>query len=332
MHSKIKAISVYLPEVIVTNEDLCKENPNFTPELLFKKTGVRSRRNIPLTMPPSDYALLSFQKFCLENPWFDKNDVDFIIHCSEGFDYRSPSTAGIIQKKAGMRKQAGAMDLLLSCSGYTYGLLLAHSLIISKQCKNVLFIAQAVPNWVIHKDDIEMRALFGDASSCTLISESDTPGIGNFAYGSDGTGEKALRVIKSGCSGLIDANWFDEQKDYLPHGRMEMNGLEILSFSLETVPPLVEETLRKNNLVMDDIQLFCLHQASTFLLKSLRRKMKIPDEKFIIDMEFTGNTVAASIPICLVNCMEKSLVKKGDKVLIAGYGSGFSWAATVLTI
>lgn len=332
MFSKIKAISYYLPEKVISNEDLCLVNSDIDSNQLFKKTGVKYRRNIPLTTPPSDFALLSFEKFCSEHPWFDKNEIDFVIHCSEGFDYRSPSTAGIFQKKAGLSNKTGAMDMLLSCSGYTYGLLLAHSLIISKQCKNVLFIAQGVPNWVIHKNDIEMRALFGDASSCTLISSSETPGIGNFCFGSDGNGENSLRVIKSGCSGLIDANWFEEQQDYLPHGRMQMNGIEILSFSLAKVPPLIEDTLKANQLKFEDIDMFCFHQASTFILKSLRRKLGIPEEKFIINMENTGNTVAASIPICLVDYLQSGKLKSGDKVLIAGFGSGFSWSATVITI
>jgi len=333
MNSKIKAISYYLPDKILTNKELA-ECPNSEPEsVLYKLTGVKERRILDRKIIPSDFALASFRHFLEKHPGINKNDIDFLIYCSEGTDYRSPSTAAVIQQKCGLQKTTGAFDLSLSCSGYVYGLLLAHSLIASGNARNVLFIAQGVPSWVIHNENIQMRALFGDASSCTLISTSESEGIGKFVTGTDGSGEDALRVISSSANDPLDADWFgtENNNDYLPYGRMEMKGIDIFSFSLEIVPGLISETLQKNKLTIDQIDLFVFHQANGFMLEMLRRKIGIPEEKFFMFMEEVGNTVSASIPLCLAQADEKGLLKEGKKVLIAGFGSGFSWGCTVVT-
>lgn len=335
MNAKIKAVSYYLPERIITNEYLASiSSPPVTPESIFKKTGIRERRMLEPRAVPSEIALTAFHKFHQEHPEINKEEIDFLLYCSEGTDYRSPCTAGILQNKIGLKTTCGGLDIGLSCSGYTYGLLLAKSLIECGHCRNVLFIVQAVPTTVIHESNIELRALFGDAVGITLITATGDPGIGKFVTGMDGTGENSLRVVRSSLNDPLDAEWFGEmnQNCYLPFGRMEMNGIDIFNFSLRVVPPLIAETLEKNNCTKEDIDWFVFHQANVLMLKSLRRKLSIPEEKFIIQMEKTGNTVSASIPICLTDMINTGTAKKGDKILLAGFGAGFSWSATVMTL
>ncbi len=335
MESKIAAISYLLPDNILSNDDLAAlSKNNDTANAIFRKTGIQSRRIMDKDFLPSDFAVLCFQKFLNEHPEVNKNDIDFLIYCGEGTDYRSPCTAGIIQHKAGLKQSVGGFDVGLSCSGYVYGLMIASSLIKSGACKNVLFIAQACPTTVLHPEDLELRALFGDASSCTLISASEKTGIGKFVSGMDGSGEHALRVVSSSINDPLDKDWFGQENNFcdLPYGRMEMNGIDIFNFSLRVIPSLVKETLEKNNLTADEIDFFVLHQANVLMLKALRRKLNIPEEKYIINMENTGNTVMASIPICLVDLMKSGKAKAGSKIFIAGFGSGFSWSATVITL
>lgn len=334
MKSEIAAVSYYLPGKILTNEELADLNKNTSAGELFKRTGVKERRILDRSILPSDFALASFRNFLQQHPKIDPNEIDFLIHCSEGTDYRSPCTAAVIQHKCGLTKSTGAFDLSLSCSGYVYGLLLASSLIESKQAHNVLFIAQGVPSWVVHEEETEMRALFGDASSCTLIRSASHERIGNFVTGTDGAGEHALYVDRSSGNHPLDEKWFGEENNFcfLPYGRMKMNGVDIFSFSLSVVPGLVAGTLEKNGLTENDIDLFIFHQANAFMLETLRKKMKIPVERFVISMEKTGNTVSASIPVCLSQCILSGRAQKGNKILIAGFGAGFSWAATVITL
>ncbi|HTB31407.1 MAG TPA: ketoacyl-ACP synthase III, partial [Bacteroidia bacterium] len=256
------------------------------------------------------------------------------IFTTEMVDRRGPATACVLQNKLGLPTSLGAIDIPMGCSGFIYGLMVANSLINTKVAKNILFLTGDAATKVIHPRDHELRMIFGDAMAVTLISESETNGIGGFVYGTDGTG--APNLIVEGCCGgeKPTHEWLDKYADAggMAYGMLSMKGTEILTFSLRKVPPLVKETLEKQNLTMEDIDLFIFHQASGFILEVLRRKMKIPKEKFFTNIENLGNTVAATIPLALYDAQKEGRAKKGSKVLIAGFGIGYSWGATVITI
>jgi 3-oxoacyl-[acyl-carrier-protein] synthase III len=332
--ASIKAISYYLPEKVLNNEELSKIFPEYTPEEIFKRTGIRERRIAAPNEIPSDSAVIAAEKFFAEHTFCKKADIDFLLFTTEMVDRRGPATACVLQHKIGLPVTVGAMDIPMGCSGFIYGLLVAQSLIHSKVAKNVLFLTGDAATKVIHPADHELRMLFGDAMAVTLISESGENAIGSFVVGTDGSG--AGNLIVEGCCGAEKPTkeWLDKYEDVggMPYGHLTMNGAEILTFSLKKVPPLVKELLEKEKLTMEDIDVFVFHQASGFMLEVLRRKMKIPKEKFFTNMEYVGNTVAATIPLALYDAMKQGFIKKGNKVLIAGFGIGYSWGATIVTL
>ncbi|MGP8214217.1 MAG: 3-oxoacyl-ACP synthase III family protein [Bacteroidia bacterium] len=333
MGAYIKAISYYLPDNVLSNEELARLFPQYTPDEIFRRTGIRERRIAAADELPSDSAVIAAEKFFKEHKFCKKQDIDFLIFCTEMVDRRAPATACILQNRIGLPLTTGAIDLPMGCSGFIYGLLLAQSLINNKVCKNVLFFTGDAATKALHPADHELRMIFGDAMAVTLISDSVNNCIGSFVLGTDGSG--ASNLIAEGCCAAEKPSieWLEKYADVggLPYGKISMNGPEILNFSLKRVPPMVKELLEKEKLALDDIDLFIFHQASGFILEVLRRKMKIPKEKFFTNMEFIGNTVAATIPLALYDALKDGLIKKGSKVMIAGFGIGYSWGATVLT-
>ena len=258
---------------------------------------------------------------------YDRNKVDFILFCTQSPEYFLPTTACILQDRLGLRKNVGAIDFNLGCSGFVYGLAFAKGLIAAGIAKSILLVTSETYTKHIHPDDKGNRSIFGDASASAIIEKAE----GNdyqFCLGTDGSGAENL-IVKQGAF----------KKDFEPYPEHEfspeniyMNGPEIFNFTIENIPGLVKETLEVNGMTMDDIDHFVFHQANSFMLNYLRKKTKIPAEKFYIDMEKTGNTVSATIPIALKNMMDKGILKAGDKVLMAGFGVGYSWGATIMEI
>jgi 3-oxoacyl-[acyl-carrier-protein] synthase-3 len=330
--AQIKAISYYLPEKILSNEELSKIFPEYTPEEIFRRTGIKERRIAAANEIPSDAAVIAAEKFFNEHPEYKKTDIDFLIFCTEMVDRRGPATACVLQNRIGLPVNIGAIDIPMGCSGFIYGLMVANALVSTGVAKNILFLTGDAATKVIHPADHELRMIFGDAMAATLIGHSDESRIGNFVYGTDGSGAPSL--IVEGCCGAEKPTqeWLDKYADVggMPYGKLSMSGTEILNFTLKRVPPMVKELLEKEKLNLEDIDLFVFHQASGFMLEVLRRKLKIPKEKFFLNIEYIGNTVAATIPLALYDALKAGLIKKGSKVMIAGFGIGHSWGATVL--
>ena len=267
-----------------------------------------------------------------EEHGIDKKEIDFLLFCTEGLDYKGPATACIMQERLGLRKSVGAMDVPMGCAGFTNGLVVAKALIESGQFKHVLLQTADIPSSVIHPNDLELRMLFGDAGASTLISASEEKGIGDFIVGTDGSGAQDLIVRKSNTRTPVDEEWLREHADAggMVFGRMEMDGLEVFSFSMREVPKMVNQILEKNELTLNDIDLFVFHQANSFILKMLARKLQLQQEKVYNCMEYMGNTVSASVPIALYCAQQEGKIPQGSKVLIAAFGIGFSWSGTVL--
>ena len=333
--AEIQAISYFLPEDTLSNEALVQEFPEFTSEQLFKLSGINKRH---ITKPyhiGSDLAFFSAEKFFKDYPNVKKADIDVLLFCTEGLDYKAPTTACLIHERLNLKSGCCAIDIPSGCTGFMNGLLLAKSLVEAKQAKQVLLITSDVPSHVIDQKDIEIRMIFGDGAATTLISESKHSGVGDFVFGTDGKGAEHLMVDRSGSRDPIDEDWlnnYSNQEGRLQHGKMLMNGAEVLRFSLNKVPRLMQEVLDKNALLSEEIDLYIFHQASGFMLKALRRKCKIPEEKFFCYLENVGNTVSSTIPIALHEAIKSGKAKSGDKIMLLGFGIGFSWAGTVIEL
>lgn len=329
MESYIKAISAFLPETVITNDQLVEEFPEWSVEKIANKVGV-NKRHLAADLKTSDMATLAASKLLADNPEIFKDDIDFVLLCTQSPDYFLPSTACIVQARLGLSNQCGAFDFNLGCSGYEYGLAVAKGLIKAGIARNILFITSETYNKHLHPKDKGNRTIFGDAATATIISTEGKAKIGEFVLGTNGHGADSL-IVKSGGFAhpqkyndiTFDENGNPKSSDYL-----YMDGAEIFNFTLRTVPQMVRDTLKANNLVDKDIVLYVFHQANAFMLNHLRKKLKIEENRFFVNLKDYGNTVSSTIPLALIDANNQGLLK--GNVLVAGFGVGLSWGATIL--
>jgi 3-oxoacyl-[acyl-carrier-protein] synthase-3 len=230
----------------------------------------------------------------------------------------------------GIPTTAGAIDFNLGCSGYVYGLSIAKGLIFSGTAQNVLLITSETYSKHLHPKDKSNRTIFGDGAAATLVSNEGFAEILNFSLGTDGRGAENL-ITKTGAFRFTKAKndlHFDEEGNPVSSDHLYMNGTEIFNFTLENVPIIVEDTLKKNNLSMNGISLFIFHQANKYLMNFLRKKLRIKEEKFYYFIENVGNTVSSTIPIALKEAQNEN--KLHGNILLAGFGVGYSWGGLVL--
>lgn len=332
MKSYINSISVYLPETTLTNEDLNNEFPEWDAEKISNKTGIFKRTIASDDEFSSDLAIKASLKLFEEHS-IDKADIDFILLCTQSPDYFLPTTACIVQDKLGLAKSCGALDFNLGCSGFVYGLALANGLIAGGTAKNILLITSETYTKYINKKDKSNRTIFGDAAAACLVSSTSSSGvIRKFVFGTDGSGYENL-IVKNGASRFLEQKGKDvfiEDEFIRNDNNLYMNGQEVFKFTTASVPLLVENCLLKNEMTLQDVDLFIFHQANKFMLDYIRRKINIPHDKFFMYFEEIGNTVSSTIPIAMSEAMKTQKIKKGMKVLIAGFGVGYSFGAAVI--
>ena len=331
MEAYIKALSYYLPEKVVTNEQLVEEFPEWSIDKIAKKVGIKKRHIAADDETAGDMAYNAALKLIQENG-IDKGTIDFVLLCTQSPDYFLPSTSCVIQSRLGLSTKCGAFDFNLGCSGYEYGLAIAKGLIISGVARNILLLTAETYNKHIHPKDKGNRTIFGDGASASLISTDGFAKIGDFVLGSDGSGYDRL-IHKTGAMRhyhLLNDIQFDENNNPLSSDYLFMDGKAIFDFTSDIVPPMVEETLSKNTINMNDVSLFVFHQANRYMINYLRKLMEIDKDKFYIFMENVGNTVSSTIPIALYEAKKEGKLK--GNILIAGFGVGLSYGATVLKI
>ena len=281
----------------------------------------------------SDLAYKAVLKLFNEFTEIDKCEIDFLIVSTLVLDYNSPTTASVLHHKLGLSSTCGTIDLPQGCSGFLYSLSVAEAMISTGNARNVLILLGEVPTKAIHSEDIVLRSIFGDAGAAIVVSENNTKAIGKFTFATFGNGFDFLKVERGGGRNPIDEAWinkYSDQVNQLSFGRIEMNGLEVLRFVLKEIPGFLEQTLVKNGLTISEIDFFIFHQASALILKSLQRKCNIPEHKFISNFEEVGNTVSCSIPIALETAAAQGTFKTGDKIVLLGFGIGFSCIGTVI--
>ncbi len=331
MNSEINKIYYYLPEKIITNKDLEADFPEWDSEKIENKIGIKERHIADETETALDLGYKAALGLINE---MDKSKIDFLLFCTQSPDYFLPTSACILQEKLGLNKDIGALDYNLGCSGFVYGLALAKGLIHAEIVSNVLLVTSETYNKHIHKKDKSNRTIFGDGAAATLITKSDKEKIFKFDLGTDGNGKNNLIVQNGGIRNrkLITTEKMDNAGNIYSDDNLFMNGPEIFNFTIEMIPKTINNCLIKNDITLEEIDFVIFHQANKYMLEHIRRKLRIPSEKFYINLEKTGNTVSATIPIALKDCLDKGLIKKGNKVLLSGFGVGYSWASTIIEI
>ncbi len=332
MFSVIEMIEYWLPETVLDNHQLERKFPEWNSNRIEKKVGIRERHIAGENETASDLAYEAAIKLF---KGYDKNKIDFLLLCTQSPDYFFPSSACLLQSRLMLSDTVGALDYNLGCSGFIYGLALSKGLIRAGIASHVLLLTAETYSKHLHPQDLANRSIFGDGAAATVVSKVDQEHIYEFEFGTDGNGKDNLIVANGGLrnkynhdeSTAVGGTEFMRSDNYL-----YMNGPEIFNFTIEKIPLLVENTLRKNKMSLNDIHYVIFHQANKYMLTYLRKKMKIPENKFFMNMEHTGNTVSATIPIALKESLCQGIVKKGDIVLLVGFGVGYSWGATVVKI
>lgn len=325
----IKDLAYYLPPGIVTNEELVEDFPEWSVVKIADKVGVSERRVASANETATDLAVMAAEKLFAKG-YVTREKIDFVLFCTQSPDYKLPSSACIIQDRLGLSTQCGAFDFNLGCSGYEYGLAVSKGLIVGGIARNVLLLMGETYNKYIHPKDKGNRTIFGDGASATLVSTDGFAEIGDFVLGTDGSGAKNL-IVKTGGARYPEPMCdlaFDEGGNPISSDHLFMDGQEIFVFTLTKVPQMVKEVLAKNGLQKDEVDLFIFHQANKYMLEHLRKKLKIDEDKFFVNLANIGNTVSSTIPIALCDAREQGILK--GNLLLAGFGVGLSWGAVIL--
>lgn len=328
----IKAISSYLPEKILTNEKLVEEFPEWTVDKIADKIGVKVRHIAGDDETALEMAVKAAEHLFCENNEIQREDIDFVLFCTQSPDFFLPTSACIIQERLGLGTNTGAIDFNLGCSGYIYGLSLAKGLIAGGIAKNILLLTAETYSKYLHPKDKGNRTIFGDAATATVISIHGFAEIGEFALGTDGRGAENL-IVRNGASrnkSISNQVDFDRNKNPVSPDFLFMNGSEIFSFTQRNVPKIVKATIQKNNLRSEDIDLYVFHQANAYMLDFLRKKMNISSENYLVCMEETGNTVSNSIPLALTYAQKEDRLQ--GNILLCGFGVGYSWGGCIIKI
>ena len=303
-------IAYYLPDQVLTNEQLAEIYPEWTAEKILAKTGIMSRHVTSDGESSLDLAEKAAKKL-LDSDNINVQRIDFLLLCTQSAEYKLPSSACLLQNRLGIPTNVGALAFDHGCSGFIYGLSLAKGLILGGMAKNVLLVTSETYTKYIALEDKSTRTIFGDGAAATLIDQRIVDKIGAFAFGTDGAGAEKLIVRDD---------------------KLFMDGPEIFNFTLDVVPKAMDDVLLKNGLTREDIDLYVFHQANKFMLDTIRKINGLPRDKFYVNLETTGNTVSSTIPIALKQLEDVGRLKVGMKIMLMGFGVGLSWGATIITV
>lgn len=321
--SKIIGFESYVPKNNITNDDL-SNIVETSDEWIYTRTGI-SKRCISTKENTSDFAT-NVGKSLLEKTNTSPEDIDIIIVATITPDYLTPSTACIVQGNLGA-KNALAFDINVACSGFVYAISIADKFIKSGIYKNALVIGAETLSKLIDWQDRSTCVLFGDGSGGALLCKDD---VDNFVLAedlkSDGGSWQAITGGKINLNNPFIEN--NENSDFY----LSMNGRDVFTFATKTVPKSINSVLEKSNLTLDDIKYIVPHQANLRIVEVIAKKLKISLDKFYLNLQDYGNTSAASIPIALSEMFKNNLLKKGDKIIITGFGAGLTWASMLIQI
>jgi 3-oxoacyl-[acyl-carrier-protein] synthase-3 len=325
-----------VPERVLTNEQLAELFSDWPAEKIFDKTGIRERRIAAPGETASDLAFAAAEKlFAGES--VAREEIDFLIFCSQAPDYVLPTTACLLQDRLGLSTRIGAIDINLGCSGFVYCMSLAAGLIASGAATTILVLTADTYSKYINERDKSVRTLFGDGAAATLVraaSEGDTARFGPFLFGTDGRGARDLIVETGGFRNPRGRVPAPEQLDRSGNTRsmdnLFMDGAKVMSFTLREVPRLYRNLLEASGVSEEDVDYVVLHQANRFMLDALQHKMAIAEDKAPRYFEDVGNTVSSTIPFVLANMLDNGQMAPGTRIALVGFGVGLSWAAATI--
>ncbi len=313
----------YLPSRILTNKDL-EKMVDTTSEWIETRTGILERRIAASDMASAEMGFRAGKK-AIEDADVDPNDIDLIITATVTPDYEFPSTACLIQEKLGAKK-ASCFDLAAACPGFIYALACGTQFIKAQEYKLVLVVTTDTLSRITDWQDRSTCVLFGDgAAACLLKAGQGNQGIISFLLGADGSGADFLKVPAGGSKLPASMDTVKERLHYL-----KMNGNEVFKFAVRIMEKIALEILKKNKLKIKDVDWFIPHQANIRIIDSVAKRLNIPLEKVVINVQKYGNVSAVSTAIALDEMSRSGKLKKGDLILLNAFGSGLTWGACLV--
>lgn len=334
MSISIKNIEYYLPDNIVTNKDLKLENPEWDIDKVFQKTGIYQRHISLEGQTAFDLACEAVEK--LFESGVEKNSIDGIIFCTQSHDYIMPSNSFLLHDKFDFKTEVWAFDYNLACSGFLYGIAMCRGLIMSGIAKNILLVNADTYSKYIHDKDRSTRFLFGDGAAATVIGDSskDDSSIIDINLSTSGKLHEAFYIPHGGSRTPATDETKNVETDHSGNQRakdnIHMNGFAVWKFISNAVPKQVTKLLNQNNVDPKLIDLFLFHQASKLTIDSLIKVLNLEHEKVPQNLKNVGNTVSASIPILMKDCINEGTLKRGDLLVVSGFGVGLSWGSALI--
>lgn len=327
-NSFIKDIAFYVPEKILTNDDL-STMMDTSHEWIKTRTGIEKRHTTGDTnMGPADLAVLASNKL-FKKIGMDKHEVDFVVFATSTPDYYVPGSGALFQEKMGL-DNIGVLDIRQGCSGFTYALSVADKFIKTETYNKILVIGAEVQTTQLDYDN-EGRGtavLFGDgAAACLLTSTNEKRGILSAHLHSDG---QHIDVLSSSHPSSKYKDIINEENIKNRQHHIHMNGREVFKHAVRRFKEVILEGIEFNNLKIDDVDMVVPHQANYRITQTVQKQLGVSEEKVFSNVHNYGNTTAASIGIALTEALEQNKIKKGDIVILASFGAGFQWGSVVI--
>jgi 3-oxoacyl-[acyl-carrier-protein] synthase III len=322
-YGRITGWGKYVPARVLTNSDLVKM-VDTSDEWIISRTGIRERHIVAEGETNSDMSVKAAQA-ALEKAGLDPCDLDLIVVATSSPDYLVPPVSSIVQEKLGA-KGVGAFTLVAGCTGFVYALVTAQGYISAGLAENVLVIGTELLSRNVNWTDRNTCVLFGDASAAVVIQAShEVTGVLSHDLGSDGSGAEALIVRGIGTNEVMGHRMLDEGLHFL-----EMDGPAVFKFATRTMSKSLRRAVAASGLSMDEIDLVIPHQANTRIIEMAAHFLRMPLERFYINLDRYGNTSAASIPLAFCEAVDAGLIEEGSNLVLVGFGAGLTWAAAVV--
>jgi 3-oxoacyl-[acyl-carrier-protein] synthase-3 len=323
LKSKIISTGSYLPEKVLTNADLEKMVAT-SDKWISERTGIKERRIADADQATSDLAYEA-SKSALNKAGLKPKDIDLIIVATVSGDMPFPSTACILQNKLGA-KNAAAFDVNAACSGFLYGMYIADSFIKARLHKKILVVGAEVLSKITDWNDRTTCVLFGDGAGAVLMAPSEgKSGIISMHIYSDGSMWELLHIPAGGSKIPPSHETVEKRLHYI-----KMRGNETFKFAVRTLEDLVGNILKENNISPKELSLLIPHQANLRIIQATAKRISLPMDKVLVNLDRYGNTSAASIPIALDEAFENKRIKSGDYVLLEAFGGGLTWASALI--
>lgn len=328
---RISGIEFHLGSLREPNQDLLLDNPDWDLSAIEQATGITCRSLAKEGECASDLAVEAAGKL-LARGLVRRDEIDALIFCTQTPDFLLPTTACGIQERLKLSTTTAAFDINLGCSGFVYGLAIASAMLKSGLAGKLLLLTADTYSRLISKTDRTCRPIFGDGAAATLLEMVEgRDEIGPFELGTDGRGGDKLIVRGSGLRSVPAQEVGTTSLSGSTRAPLKMDGAGVMMFTMSAVPKMVSALLRKAELGKEQVDLYVFHQASRSVLDNIVRHLDLPDEKVFRGFGGIGNMVSASIPIALKQASDQGRLKPGQKVLLAGFGVGYSWGASMLT-